>query len=85
VDDEAAVRAAHGAVLVVELKGATRARRPAGQEWALSHTIGSMSTGAPEPTPEEEDASLERREEEDAQRYPAHEDPERVIDPDEDA
>jgi hypothetical protein len=28
--------------------------------------------------------SLERREEEEAQRYPAHEDPERVIDPDED-
>jgi hypothetical protein len=42
-----------------------------------------MSTEEPEPTPEEEDASLERRKEEDAQRYPAHEDPERVIDPDE--
>jgi hypothetical protein len=28
--------------------------------------------------------SLERREEEEAQPYPAHEDPERVIDPDED-
>lgn len=41
-----------------------------------------MSTGEPEPTPEEQDAPLERREEEDAQRYPAHEDPERVIDPD---
>ena len=34
---------------------------------------------------EEKDAPLERREEEDAQRYPAHEDPERVIDPDEEA
>jgi hypothetical protein len=44
-----------------------------------------MSTDQPEPTPEEEDASLNRRQEEDAQRYPGHEDPERVIDPDEDA
>jgi hypothetical protein len=43
-----------------------------------------MSTDQPEPTPEEKDASLERREEEDAQRYPAHEDPERVIDPEQD-
>lgn len=43
-----------------------------------------MATGeTPEPTEEEQDAPLERREEEDAQRYPAHEDPERVIDPDE--
>jgi hypothetical protein len=42
-----------------------------------------MSTDQPEPTPEEQDAPLERREEEEAQRYPAHEDPERVIDPDE--
>jgi hypothetical protein len=41
-----------------------------------------MSTSQPEPTLEEEDAPLERREEEDAQRYPAHEDPERVMDPD---
>jgi len=39
----------------------------------------------PEPTREEEDTPLERREEEDAQRYPGHEDPERVIDPDPDA
>ena len=38
----------------------------------------------PEPTPEEQDAPLERRQEEDAQRYPGHEDPERVIDPDPD-
>jgi hypothetical protein len=42
-----------------------------------------MATGeTPEPTEEERDAPLERREEEDAQRYPSHEDPERVIDPD---
>jgi hypothetical protein len=43
-----------------------------------------MSTNQPEPTPEEQDASPERRKEEDAQRYPGHEDPERVVDPDED-
>jgi hypothetical protein len=42
-----------------------------------------MSTDQPEPTPEEEDASLERRKEEDAQRGPAHEDPEGVVDTDE--
>jgi hypothetical protein len=35
-------------------------------------------------TPEERDAPPERREEEDAQTYPGHEDPERVIDPDPD-
>lgn len=41
-----------------------------------------MSTAdPPEPTPEEEEAALERREEEDAQRYPAHEDPERAREP----
>ena len=39
----------------------------------------------PEPTPEEEDASLERRVEEDAQRYPGHEDPDEAIEPDSDA
>jgi hypothetical protein len=39
----------------------------------------------PEPTPEEEDAPLERREEEDAQRGPGHEDPEKTIDPGEEA
>jgi hypothetical protein len=33
--------------------------------------------------PEEENATPERREQEDAQRYPDHEDPERVVDPDE--
>jgi hypothetical protein len=42
-------------------------------------------TEQPEPTREETDAPPERREEEDAQRYPAHEDPERVIEPDPDA
>ena len=42
-------------------------------------------TEPPEPTREEEDAPLELRQDEDAQRYPAHEDPERVIDPDPDA
>lgn len=35
----------------------------------------------PPPTPEEEDASRERLEEEDAQRYPGHEDPERARQP----
>ena len=35
-----------------------------------------------EPTPEEEDASLARRQEEDAQRYPGHDDPEETIEPD---
>ncbi len=39
-------------------------------------------TEQPRPTPEEEDAPLERREEEDAIRGPAHEDPEEVIEPD---
>jgi hypothetical protein len=43
-----------------------------------------MSTDQPEPTPEEQDAPLASRQEEDAQWYPAHEDPERVIDPDRD-
>jgi hypothetical protein len=43
-----------------------------------------MSTGeTPEPTEEEQEAPTERQQDEDAQRYPAHEDPERVIDPDE--
>ncbi len=37
-----------------------------------------------EPTRTEREQPLERREEEDAERYPAHEDPERVIDPDPD-
>jgi hypothetical protein len=48
--------------------------------------IGSHRTHdrAARPT-REEDAPLERRQDEDAQRYPAHEDPERVIDPDPDA
>jgi hypothetical protein len=40
----------------------------------------------PEPTREEEEAdSPERREDEDAQRYPAHDDPKRVLEPDPDA
>jgi hypothetical protein len=64
---------------------ATGTGRPTGEERALSHTIGSMSTGAPEPTPNEEEAPPERRREEDAQRYPGHEDPERAVDPDETA
>jgi hypothetical protein len=34
-----------------------------------------------EPTPAEQDAPPERQEEEDAQRYPGHEDPGRTIDP----
>jgi hypothetical protein len=32
--------------------------------------------------PEEENAPPQRREEEEAQRYPAHEDPEQAVDPD---
>ena len=36
----------------------------------------------PDPTPEEENAPLERREEEEAQRYPGHEDPGQAIEPD---
>jgi hypothetical protein len=44
-----------------------------------------MSADRPEPTRHSERGcvSLERRKERDAQRYPAHEDPERVTDPDE--
>jgi hypothetical protein len=37
----------------------------------------------PEPTEEEQDASLERRREEDAQRGPGHDDPEQVGEPEE--
>ena len=37
-----------------------------------------------EPTPEEENASLERRREEEAQRGPGHKDPEETIEPDPD-
>jgi hypothetical protein len=46
-----------------------------------------MSTHQPEPTPEEQDAPLER----DAsafrmtRRYPAHDDPQLVVDPDEES
>jgi len=35
-------------------------------------------TDQPDPTPEEEQASLDRRREEEAQRGPGHEDPERA-------
>ncbi len=35
-----------------------------------------------EPTAEEQDQPLERLEEEDAQRYPGHDDPEQTIEPD---
>ncbi len=35
-----------------------------------------------EPTPEEEDVPLERRAEEEATRYPGHENPEETIEPD---
>lgn len=35
-----------------------------------------------DPTPEEEDAPLERRREEEAATYPGHEDPEQTIEPD---
>lgn len=38
----------------------------------------------PAPTPEEQEAPLERRIEEDAQRGPGHDDPERVLRPDPD-
>ncbi len=34
-----------------------------------------------EPTEEEQSQALERLEEEEAMRYPAHEDPHRVVDP----
>ena len=43
-----------------------------------------MSEG-PEPTPAEQDASLERREEEEAERGPGPENPEETIEPDADA
>ncbi len=42
----------------------------------------SVMEPQPERTPEEEDASLERRDEEDAQRYPGHENPDETIEPD---
>jgi len=44
-----------------------------------------MATEQPDATPEEEDAPPVRREEEDAQRGPAHEDPEQVVEPDPDS
>jgi hypothetical protein len=36
----------------------------------------------PEPTEEEQEQAPERLPEEDAMRYPGHDDPERVVDPD---
>jgi hypothetical protein len=36
----------------------------------------------PEPTEEEHEQALERLPEEDAMRYPGHDDPEQVVDPD---
>jgi hypothetical protein len=36
----------------------------------------------PQPTPDEEDASLERRRDEEAQRGPGHDDPEEAVEPD---
>ena len=39
----------------------------------------------PDPSEQEEDASLERRREEDAQRGPGHEDPDGATSPDSDA
>jgi hypothetical protein len=46
-----------------------------------------MSTSPPEPTPEEEEAPLERHASElrMTRRCPTHDDLERVVDPDEDA
>ena len=38
-----------------------------------------------EPTTEEQTPSIERLEEEEAQRYPGHDDPEQTINPDPDA
>lgn len=35
----------------------------------------------PEPTPEEHEQVLERQQEEEAMRYPGHDDPQRLIDP----
>lgn len=48
--------------------------------------MSEMETNAagPEPTDEEQDVSLERLQEEEAERYPAHDDPQDRIDPDPD-
>jgi hypothetical protein len=40
-----------------------------------------VSTDQPNPTEEEQEAPLERREEEDAQRGPGHDDPEEAREP----
>jgi len=58
------------------------ARRPIGQ---VAQYHCRQMTDEPRPTPEEEDAPLERRQEEDATRGPAHEDPEETLDPDPEA
>jgi hypothetical protein len=39
------------------------------------------NAAGPEPEDEEDDASLERRKEEDAQRYPGHENPKKATEP----
>ena len=44
--------------------------------------MGGTVSQQPEPTPEEKEAPLERLEEEEAQRYPGHEDPGETIEPD---
>ena len=61
-----------------------RMGRPAYPFLGRTAVFRTMSWMEPqtEPTPEEEDASLDRREEEDAQRYPGHENPEKTIEPD---
>ena len=68
VDRQPAVGAVHGLLLTLQPVLTARAGLPPGEEPTLSHTIASMSTGQPEPTPEEQ-----------------HEDPQRVIDPDEES
>ena len=46
----------------------------------MAHDPNAKNAEGPTPTPEEEGASLERLREEDAQRYPAWDDPEQVVD-----
>jgi hypothetical protein len=58
----------HRLLLTLQPVLTARAGLPAGEERTLSHTIASMSTSQPEPTPEEQ-----------------HEDPQRVVDPDEES
>ena len=47
----------------------------------MAHDPNAKNAEGPTPTPEEEGAPLERLREEDAQRYPAWDDPEQVVDP----